>query len=1172
MNKGSSQETRKNKALSANYIAPDERSMLDLVQHTLSFARNVNFYNLQSKAIDNWESFLLKDSAFVIANIAGTDLNKIKIDKEKEDLSKDMVSLVIDKASMIIGFISNWIDQLKQSNYEGLLLEEIEEQKKYVDEKIKILNHKNDLEGWREFYNNIFGAIVLIKELATKSYEEELSNYQNHHPHIALLISFFKLFKHLQNDINQLTQKHLDFYYLDLLHQQKRKLNTGTAIIELQLIDGVQQVTINTGENCEFLFGEDQKHNFVTSTEMQINKAKIAELRTLYKSDYYPFSNSSEHENFSLNNLFEEDILTDAGNPVNANIVKRTEYPATLGQAQVQNDLAWTTQRWSHIGIIVSSPALILEKGKQNIRLTFKITPASFKKTEIMFGGLINQEILEQEKYKKGSVSTDYDKLKNRVISNFFKDAFIISITGLEGWKKIKLVNTKFNFSDTSLIIAMALDEHADMLVSMDKSIHGGDFESEWPCIKIHVNNNTQYHPYKILRHIILDYVTVEAHVSEVGKFNLSNSLGDLDHTIPFMPFGPAPVVGNYLKIQNPFIFQNNLTHLEITIHWAGLPGSRHGFNDYYKAYPHKIENNSFKVVITDDKNKADTSKKQLIPELFETSNHYLSNKKIIPLNMDYLSFRKSFGTEKSPNQLFMILKDPEIAFGHQVFANIYAQSALLNSKSKNIQRPLPNQPFTPVIERLTLNYSNSSKEIMMRKKDEETSDMKLIHLYPFGHNQVFPGPVKTQSYLLPQIAYKGNLFIGLTQINPGEIVSLGFELIHGVYAHTTIKPPRIHWEYLSNNDWISFEGLLLEDTTAGLIKSGIVKLEIPLSIQFDNTLMPTGKFWIRAAYNGDEDINSRIIKIFTQAVPLIADQSHFNQNRNITSNLKIEKISLPEVKGVEKINGPYALELNNQFENEASFYDRVSEQLRHKNRAVSNWDVERIILDKFKNIEKVRVYGRNSHPKELVKGSTMQIVLIPKNRLNGHHQKRNVKVDYQTLREVKEYISKMVSPYQKVEVSNPVFEQLKVKCSVKFNDYQKRGALRNLLNNELIKYLSPDLDDAFVEKGFDEYISKTELLNFIESRPYVSFVTQLSIIQLIEVQGTYKLIDTAVSNGRNTENLRAISAYSILTSAPTHQIDIIEDDIPIPPTVSGVGDLSIETDFVISDSDGKYN
>lgn len=361
----------------------------------------------------------------------------------------------------------------------------------------------------------------------------------------------------------------------------------------------------------------------------------------------------------------------------------------------------------------------------------------------------------------------------------------------------------------------------------------------------------------------------------------------------------------------------------------------------------------------------------------------------------------------------------------------------------------------------------------------------------------------------------------------------------------------------------------MLEDSTKGLIRSGIIKIRTPKSIQQNNTRLPKGKFWIRAVYDGNEDLNSRIKNVFPQALAVFSSDEMNESLLNTADTKKIKITGFDVKKDINKIDGPFALDLNELSENEDLFYCRVSEQLRHKNRIVSNWDVERIILDKFKQIEKVRVYGRNSHPKEIVKGSNLQIVLIPKNSLLAGNRYQSKKIDFTTLIEVKDYISQFVSPYLNIEVSNPVYEQLKVRCSVKFNDHQKSGYFSNILNNELISYLSPDIENEYLEKGFDESISKTEIQNFIESRSYVDYITEFSVLQLIEVQGKHKILDTAKIQKIN--ELRTISAYAILTSAPEHQITIIENEMPSNPQISGIGDLSIGADFIISDGSGNY-
>ena len=382
--------------------------------------------------------------------------------------------------------------------------------------------------------------------------------------------------------------------------------------------------------------------------------------------------------------------------------------------------------------------------------------------------------------------------------------------------------------------------------------------------------------------------------------------------------------------------------------------------------------------------------------------------------------------------------------------------------------------------------------------------------------------------------------------------------------------------EIFENNDWEDLTEYILEDRTKGLIKSGIVKIEIPGSIQFDHTRLPNGKFWIKAGfgndedeYGSDEDLNSRVKNIFTQVVQLTSDDILPKRNPDEISDNNVLKVTPLDNKKIEKVTQPMHLVVHENEEDPMSYYSRVSEQLRHKNRGITNWDIERIILEEFKQIEKVRVYGRNNYPNELVKGSNAQIVLIPKSNALDDTSGLNNKLDINTLRDVKKHISKFVSPYVNIEVCNPVFEQLKVRCRIQFNDDERSRRLRSELNKELISFLSPDLTKFDIDSLFEKSFTKTEIFNFIEERPYVKKVEEFSVIQLIDVIEKHKIIDTEEISA--IWELSTISAYAILTSAPKHHIEIIPSDVEIKDEIKGIGDVAIGSDFVIINKDGIY-
>ena len=57
--------------------------------------------------------------------------------------------------------------------------------------------------------------------------DETVSRWPHHQPHMALLLAFFQLYGRVQDEINGLTTKHLDFYYKRVLGLSPRPAQGG---------------------------------------------------------------------------------------------------------------------------------------------------------------------------------------------------------------------------------------------------------------------------------------------------------------------------------------------------------------------------------------------------------------------------------------------------------------------------------------------------------------------------------------------------------------------------------------------------------------------------------------------------------------------------------------------------------------------------------------------------------------------------------------------------------------------------------------------------------------------------------------------------------------------------------------------------------------------------------
>ncbi len=1159
MNKGTGRKNRMNPTLKGDYVSIDERSLLDRIQLTLDYAKEIKFYSWDEEVItDGWQTFFRRDSAFIIAEIANSNLDQFKVKDPPFDV----------KNIEMLDFLELRMRQLLASNYRGSLVQEMKMLIKSIKGDLaKVGTHETDIQF---LYKKIFGHLVFIKEKAGKKFQEEILGTSNHFPQVGLLLTFFELFGFVQRDMNSLAKKHLDYYYGELLQLKRKFLERQSAILALQPQQGVVDILIDKGDRFNFIGDGGVERIFKADSPTPINNAIIADIRTLYRSDYTLYGNTDVGDEFKFHLLYDTQLLGNGKNYFQSTQKGPLELPAVCGEAILSKSDAPRKVNLSQLGIMVSSPSLLLAKGRQRISLDFNLTHSSYKDAIAVF---------EEWNQQEGSAGGAREKYAYQLkLSDIIRDAFQLYITDELGWKKIDRIKAKLTEVDKkpTLNISFGLLEGVDSLVPLNNDIHEGDFSSHWPCIKILLNNYAIIHPHRFLEKLVINDIVINAHVSEATDLILSNSIGELDSSVPFTPFGPAPHPGSYLRIEHPLILQRNLTELELSLDWNGLPQGINGMQDHYWEYPGDIRNESFKASLSQTRNLDHTNPNQETFPLFTTNQNSgrLQSLTKIHVKLENLFFGNGIATIKEPSTepyapLYIILTHPDMAFGHHLYSNIYAQAALQKRRFVKKALPLPKLPYTPTLEQIQVNYTNTSKEIMLRKRDDEGSDIKLVHLYPFGHEQVFPATIKSPRFLLPQIRFKGCLYLGIKQVRRQDTLSIGFDLEPAIYPHTLVKKPAIIWEYLVNNEWLPFKELLLEDTTEGLIKSGILKLKMPENIQLDNTRLPKDHFWIRAGTHDIEDPSSKIKNLFTQAVSVTCSRRKKNIETADYPEGSVTKINIDADKKILKITGPYHWRIDEVMEDEESYYSRISERLRHKNRAVTPWDFERLVLDKFQQIQKVRVYGRNKYPDELVKGSSVQIVVIPRDHTSGYGDEKREALDFSTLLEIKKYIKRFVSPHVHVEVSNPVYELLKVRCYVQVNDYAQSGHMYHQLNQELIHFLSPNTDIESFDKGFEESISKTEILNFIESRPYVKNVLNLSIFQLVNIEESYKIIDTELI--ANIDRLRTISPYAILTSAPLHHITIVPEDRSLLE-IAYIDDVAIGSDFIISDDEGNYN
>lgn len=115
-------------------------------------------------------------------------------------------------------------------------------------------------------------------------------NQDESNPHYALFLAFLRAYKHAQAQINTLTQRHLEFYYKEVLHFEQRPAvpDKVHVIFELAKNQWLHRIEKGTPLNA----GKDDQGNqllYETDDEIIVNRAQVESVKTLYVDNYQRF-------------------------------------------------------------------------------------------------------------------------------------------------------------------------------------------------------------------------------------------------------------------------------------------------------------------------------------------------------------------------------------------------------------------------------------------------------------------------------------------------------------------------------------------------------------------------------------------------------------------------------------------------------------------------------------------------------------------------------------------------------------------------------------------------------------------------------------------------------------------------------------------------------------------
>lgn len=459
----------------------------------------------------------------------------------------------------------------------------------------------------------------------------------------------------------------------------------------------------------------------------------------------------------------------------------------------------------------------------------------------------------------------------------------------------------------------------------------------------------------------------------------------------------------------------------------------------------------------------------------------------------------------------------------------------------------------------------------------------------------------------------EGMLFIGVENLQPLQMVSMLFQFAEGSADNEDDDPPTINWSYLTYNEWRPLKAEnIVSDSTYGFQTTGIVKIDTPEDASSHNTIITDGLIWFCASVSENANRIPQLIDVVTQAIEAqfqdnMNDPSHYD---NALPAASISQLVNP-VAQIASVNQPFQSFDGKHEEVGKEFYTRVSERLRHKGRAITAWDYEHLVLDRFPGIYKVKcithtdpncncrtavntsavtnavsalpvtvlfngdaatitatlnkvvieiknnpstditlvAYGDGALDKikelfaylttnnpvsisgvtitniaqtipaakiswRIVSNSNIDsinvdiiktdsccgpqiapghVLMIPVSNFKNRNSDNPLqpKTGRRTLLAIQDYLSGLTSPFVHVHAKNPEYDEVIVSFKVRFYDGIDKGYYMKKLNDEIVQFLTPWAFDENADVQFDQKIYASSVIDFIEKRPYVDFITE---------------------------------------------------------------------------------
>ncbi|MDW3223295.1 MAG: hypothetical protein R8G34_10475 [Paracoccaceae bacterium] len=749
------------------------------------------------------------------------------------------------------------------------------------------------------------------------------------------------------------------------------------------------------------------------------------------------------------------------------------------------------------------------------------------------------------------------------VFEKLLSDAFAITLSTQEGpvHASVTQVLSNTHAGNAGLTLKLKLNDTLPAIAAIEPA--------SAPVLSLRYAANARVCPVSFFERYQVKNFDIRVKAVGVKQIVAFSDDGPVVTDQSFMPFGARPKDGASIWVGCMEMATKPITDVGVNVTWADTPAAMGGFEAHYKNYAKTRDVPDPKLTLaflSGDGWKALGDKELPMFErsdLGEISSEWTFDSPLYapsnPANRE-LTAQDFSARQKIPaGMISLTLTGTANGFlaDEYPFALVKAMRPRLLPAPVLPPRPVPSAPYVPRISTISLSYTAHAK-IEINAPQTARLGEKVVQVGPFGQVEVFPKrTLRSISLFPPRLGY-GHLFIQISGRDATGPLTLLFNVADKGHLRRVPEPNPVDWYYLTFTGWAPLPATAIaSDSTADLMRSGLVAINLPEDAIKVTSEMPNEGAWLAAvATKPDLSVFPSVTSIDINGVwSLCTDASYDGSDTARAWNFEPAQAGLSapvEVPVAADVRPPETIR---------DFTARVGERLRHRKRAVTPWDVERLVLDAFPEVWMVKCLPHlDRRSPQPAPGQVTVVVVRKPPVIKADAPITPLVFDVATLQRIRDHLTRLGSEFATYDIVNPSFERLHVRASLVFDRDRDDGAMAQRLKTHLNRYLSvwtaPD-----PLKRFGWSLNVKLLRAHINALDYVHRINDFSVLHLAsDDAGTHVLMDTAQSDTRGPHGpwITAAQPWSLPLSATDHALKPLLRTNDDRPTQSGIGRLSI--------------